>query len=97
MLAALSVLTGVALMLRRSRPVTVLAVSGAAAAAGALVSGAFDGGAVPLALYALAVYGSARHAWIGFGGVAVLIAVVAPSTAGEGPWPCRSPPCCSST
>ncbi|MWJ20360.1 two-component sensor histidine kinase [Clavibacter michiganensis subsp. michiganensis] len=84
-LAALSVLTGVALMLRRSRPVTVLAVSGAAAAAGALVSGAFDGGAVPLALYALAVYGSARHAWIGFGGVAVLIAVVAPSTAGEGP------------
>ncbi|RIJ19240.1 two-component sensor histidine kinase, partial [Clavibacter nebraskensis] len=34
-LAALSVLTGVALMFRRSRPVAVLAVTGAAAAAAA--------------------------------------------------------------
>ncbi|RIJ60741.1 DUF7134 domain-containing protein, partial [Clavibacter phaseoli] len=38
-LAALSILTGVALMFRRSRPAAVLAVSAAAAAAAALVSG----------------------------------------------------------
>ncbi|MBF4617037.1 two-component sensor histidine kinase [Clavibacter sp. VKM Ac-2873] len=84
-LAVLSILTGVALMFRRSRPAAVLAVSAAAAAGAALVSGSFDGGAIPLALYALAVYGSSRRAWIGFGGVAVVVAVVTPATAGQGP------------
>ncbi|PPF66856.1 two-component sensor histidine kinase [Clavibacter michiganensis] len=84
-LVALSLGVGAALMLRRSRPVSVLVVSGLGTAASALISGTFDFGALPLALYAVAVHGSSRRAWLGLGGSAILAAVVVPTTARTGP------------
>lgn len=84
-LVLLSLLMGATLMLRRSRPVTVLAVSAACATAGATLTGAFDGGAIPLALYAVAVHGSSRRAWIGLGGASLLAGVIVPLTVGTGP------------
>ncbi|MBM7410451.1 signal transduction histidine kinase [Clavibacter michiganensis] len=83
--AALIVVAAAALLFRRSRPVAVLAVSAAAAVAVAAISGSYDGGAVPLALYAVAVHGSSRRAWCGLAGVSVLTAVVVPLTVGTGP------------
>ncbi|AWF98725.1 two-component sensor histidine kinase [Clavibacter michiganensis subsp. insidiosus] len=84
-LVVLALLMGATLMLRRVRPVSVLAVSGACAAASALITGTFDFGAMPLALYAVAVHGSTRRAWIGLGGASLLAGVVVPLTAGSGP------------
>ncbi|OUE21320.1 Nitrate/nitrite sensor protein NarX [Clavibacter michiganensis] len=84
-LVVLALLMGATLMLRRVRPVSVLAVSGACAAASALITGTFDFGAMPLALYAVAVHGSTRRAWIGLGGASLLAGVVVPLTTGSGP------------
>ncbi|MFD2339283.1 two-component sensor histidine kinase [Clavibacter tessellarius] len=81
----LALVTGVALMARRTRPVTVLAIAGASAAASAVITGAFDGIVIAVALYAVAVHGSTRRAWLGLGGAAALAAVVVPTTAGTGP------------
>jgi signal transduction histidine kinase len=84
-LVLLSLLMGAALMFRRSRPVTVLSVSAACAVAVAIISGTWDGGAIPFALYAVAVHGSSRRAWTGLGGAALLAAVIVPLTVGTGP------------
>ncbi|MFT2692578.1 sensor histidine kinase [Clavibacter zhangzhiyongii] len=84
-LVLLSLVMGATLMLRRSRPVTVLAVSGACATANAIIVGGFDGGAIPIALYAVAVHGSSRRAWIGLGGAAALTVGIVPATTGSGP------------
>ncbi|MFT2689431.1 sensor histidine kinase [Clavibacter zhangzhiyongii] len=84
-LVVLSLVMGATLMLRRSRPVTVLAVSGACATANAIIVGGFDGGAIPIALYAVAVHGSSRRAWIGLGGAAALTVGIVPATTGSGP------------
>ena len=66
----LALVTGVALMARRTRPVTVLAIAGASAAASAVITGAFDGIVIAVALFAVAVHGSTRRAWLGLGGAA---------------------------
>ncbi|MFT2710686.1 sensor histidine kinase [Clavibacter sp. Sh2126] len=81
----LALVTGVALMARRVRPVTVLAIAGAAAAATAFVIDSFDGFPIAVALYAVAVHGSTRRAWLGLGGAGLLAAIVVPATAGTGP------------
>jgi len=81
----LALVTGVALMARRIRPVTVLAIAGASAAAAAFVTGAFDGMVIAVALYAVAVHGSTRRAWLGLGGAAVIAAIAVTATAGTGP------------
>ncbi len=64
-LAAVGVSTA-ALVLRRRYPVIVLAVVWVASFALITPDGAFNSLAVPLALYALAVYRSSRAGWIGF-------------------------------
>lgn len=59
---------GFVLLFRRSRPWTVLIASGAITLLSAPMWGVLDVALLPFALYALAVYGSTRAAWIGFAG-----------------------------
>jgi signal transduction histidine kinase len=82
--AAVILLTGVALMWRRRRPVTVLAIATASTVTVTSITGSFDAAALPFALYAVAVYGSSARAWIGFGATTAVTAAVIPSTVGEG-------------
>ena len=65
-------LGGLALLFRRSRPWTVLVVAWVVTLLAAPSFGVVDIGLVPFALYALAVYGSVRAAWIGFGASVVV-------------------------
>jgi len=65
-------LGGIALLFRRSRPWTVLGVSWVITLLAAPAFGTVDVALIPFALYALAVYGSVRAAWVGFG-VSVLV------------------------
>ena len=67
---------GGVLLFRRSRPWTVLVTTWVITLLSAPVWEMVDFALVPFALYALAVYGSTRAAWIGFGGSA-LIGVIA--------------------
>ncbi|HEY8589684.1 MAG TPA: histidine kinase [Naasia sp.] len=81
--AAAAVLLGAAaLFLRRSRPWLVLAVSWAVTVAVALVTGTPESLLTALALYALAVYGSVRAAWIGL--AASVVVGTAAELAGRG-------------
>lgn len=61
-----------ALLFRRRRPWTVLAVTWVGTLAGLPLAGAIDTLSIPLALYALAVYRSSRDAWYGFAASAVV-------------------------
>jgi len=63
---------GIVLLFRRSRPWTVLITTWVITLLSAPVWESVDFALVPFALYALAVYGSTRAAWIGFGGSAVV-------------------------
>src|SRR5690606_2525537 len=63
---------GAALLFRRHHPRTVLAVAWVGTLAAALFGGASDTLAIPLALYALAVYRSARDSWFGLAASAVV-------------------------
>jgi signal transduction histidine kinase len=63
---------GFVLLFRRSRPWTVLIATWVITVLSAPVWESVDFALVPFALYALAVYGSTRAAWIGFGGSAVV-------------------------
>ncbi|MGV8882509.1 MAG: sensor histidine kinase [Rhodoglobus sp.] len=67
-----------ALLFRRYRPFTVLAVTWGLALVGAQLEEGLNSVAVslPLALYALAVYRSTQAAWIGFGG-SVIVGIAA--------------------
>ena len=70
------VLGGAALLFRRSRPWTVLVVAWVVVLLCVPAFGSNDQFVVIFALYALAVYGSVRAAWIGYGG-SVVVSVVA--------------------
>lgn len=70
-------LMAAALLFRRYRPWTVLAVAWVGTLAGLPLEGAIDTLPIPLALYALAVYRSARDAWYGFAASVVVGAVAA--------------------
>lgn len=74
---ALSVVTAAALVIRRRWPVWSFGVILVASTLGWTVSGTPDPIAVPLSLYALAVYRSTRSAWTG---LAVVVAAAIPST-----------------
>jgi len=63
---------GFVLLFRRSRPWTVLVTTWVITLLSAPVWESVDFALVPFALYALAVYGSTRAAWIGFGGSALV-------------------------
>jgi signal transduction histidine kinase len=69
---AVLVLGALALLFRRSRPWSVLVVAWVVTLLAAPVWGTVDFGLIPLAVYALAVYGSVRAAWIAFGGSAIV-------------------------
>jgi len=74
---------GAVLMFRRSRPWTVLVTSWVLTLLSAPVWETIDFALMPFALYALAVYGSTRAAWIGFGGstlIGLLAGFLAAST-----------------
>ncbi len=76
--AALVVGVAAALVIRRDHPILAFAIILGASTAIFPVTQTPDPVAVPLALWALAVYRSARAAWIG---LAIAIAVAIPSTA----------------
>jgi signal transduction histidine kinase len=61
-----TVLMAGAILFRRYRPWTVLVVTWIGTLAGLPLEGAIDVLPIPIALYALAVYRSARDAWYGF-------------------------------
>ena len=71
------------LLLRRAHPRVSLAVAVAATLAAAPLLGTADLALIPFALYGLAIYGSAREAWIGFG-IAVPLHALAHGFAGPG-------------
>jgi signal transduction histidine kinase len=77
---ALVLFGGIVLLFRRSRPLIVLVTAWVLTLLSAPVWQIVDYALVPFALYALAVYGSTRAAWIGFGG-SVLVGLVAGSLA----------------
>ena len=90
---ALVLLGGAALLFRRSRPWTVLVVAWIVVLLSVPAFGSEDQFITIFALYALAVYGSVRAAWIGYAGsVAVgitagyLVAAVGDESAGDSPF-----------
>ena len=80
-MAVLTVGAG-ALLWRRSRPWLPVFVSWGATMAAAPLVGVSDIGLIPFALYGLAIYGSARAAWIAYG-VSVPVATTAFLLGGE--------------
>ena len=90
---ALVLLGGAALLFRRTRPWTVLVVAWIVVLLSVPAFGSEDQFITIFALYALAVYGSVRAAWIGYAGsVAVgitagyLVAAVGDESAGDSPF-----------
>ena len=90
---ALVLLGGAALLFRRCRPWTVLVVAWIVVLLSVPAFGSEDQFITIFALYALAVYGSVRAAWIGYAGsVAVgitagyLVAAVGDESAGDSPF-----------
>lgn len=75
------VLTAVALLGRRHRPVVTFVVVLVATVASAVASPGIDPVGLSLALYALAVHRSSRSAWIGLGVTVAVGAVVVPLSA----------------
>ena len=73
----------VALVFRRRAPTTVLGISWAVTVVAAPLLGIADLAIIPLALYALAIYGSTRAAWIGYAG-SVVVSTVASVMSGSG-------------
>ena len=71
------------LLFRRSRPWLSLAITIAATLSAAPMLGVGDIALIPFALYGLAIYGSVRAAWIGFG-IAVPLHALAHGLAGPG-------------
>jgi signal transduction histidine kinase len=66
------VIGAVALLFRRRHPWTVLAVAWSVTLLAAPVWGTVDFAVIPIAVYSLAVYGSVRASWVGFGGSVVV-------------------------
>ena len=85
LIAGLVVITcgAAALLLRRSRPWTTFIAASVATLAAAPMLGTADIALIPFALYAIAIYRSARAAWIAFG-VSAPVATLAHGLAGPG-------------
>lgn len=74
---ASTLVAATALLFRRHRPFIVLTVMWGVTLAMVPLSDVVDTISIPLALYALAVYGSTKAAWIGFAGSVVVGSVTA--------------------